>query len=98
MDAEETDESPQYPYLGPSLSEESESITTDVREEDYAASKAVQNSAPLQSPDSSLQRYSEDPTSASVNEKENPDNKSYAAPLSLAVIPGMCYSLYWKTA
>ncbi|XP_058038818.1 receptor tyrosine-protein kinase erbB-2 isoform X3 [Ahaetulla prasina] len=87
MDAEETEESPQYPYLGPSLSEESESITTDVHEEDYAASKAVQTSAPLQSPDSSLQRYSEDPTGASVNEKEDPDNKSYAVPLSLAVIP-----------
>uniref|UniRef100_A0A0F7Z597 Receptor protein-tyrosine kinase n=2 Tax=Crotalus adamanteus TaxID=8729 RepID=A0A0F7Z597_CROAD len=87
MDAGETEESPQYPYLGPSLSEESESITSDLREEDYTASKAVQNSAPLQAPDCSLQRYSEDPTSASLNEKENPDNKSYTTPLTLAVIP-----------
>ncbi|XP_013908967.1 PREDICTED: receptor tyrosine-protein kinase erbB-2 [Thamnophis sirtalis] len=87
LDAEEAEESPQYPYLGPPLSEESESIPTDVREEDYAASKAGQNSAPLQSPDSFLQRYSEDPTSPAINEKENPDNKSYATPLSLALIP-----------
>ncbi|XP_062994522.1 receptor tyrosine-protein kinase erbB-2 [Elgaria multicarinata webbii] len=86
MDAEETEESAQYPYLGSSLSEEPESVNPDLLEEDCAVSKALQKPALLQEP-ATLQRYSEDPTSASVKQNESLDAKSCSSPEPSGVIP-----------
>ncbi|XP_053119567.1 receptor tyrosine-protein kinase erbB-2 isoform X2 [Hemicordylus capensis] len=86
IDAEDTEGSAQCPYLGPSLSEESEPVTPDLLEGDYAASKVLQY-LPLPQEPCTLHHYTEDPTGASVNENESPEAKSYNSPTHTAVVP-----------
>uniref|UniRef100_A0A670JV61 Receptor protein-tyrosine kinase n=1 Tax=Podarcis muralis TaxID=64176 RepID=A0A670JV61_PODMU len=39
---------------------------------------------------STLQRYCEDPTGASINENESPEAKNYNSPVPCSMVPGMC--------
>lgn len=87
MDAEETEDSAHYPYLGKALLEQSKGPTPDMFDRDYVASKALQ-SPPVREA-STLQRYSEDPTSVSSDKNEGPESESYISPSSCSTAPGM---------
>ncbi|KAF7239165.1 Receptor tyrosine-protein kinase erbB-2 [Varanus komodoensis] len=78
MDAEETEESAQY--LGSSFSKESDGVP-DLLKEECAASKAPQKEP------GTLQRYSEDPTSAAAKQNDSLDVKSCSSPEPSDVVP-----------
>lgn len=89
MDAEESEESSQYPYLGPPLSKEAESVAPDLLERDYAADKGLLTlPLPLPQDPGTPHRYSEDPTSPTMSD-ESPETRSYGSPSPSGVIPGM---------
>uniref|UniRef100_A0A670JVB9 Receptor tyrosine-protein kinase erbB-2 n=1 Tax=Podarcis muralis TaxID=64176 RepID=A0A670JVB9_PODMU len=76
MDEDEPEQAAQYPYLGPPLLEEPGAVIPDLLEGDYTGS--------------TLQRYCEDPTGASINENESPEAKNYNSPVPCSMVPGMC--------
>ncbi|XP_033024819.1 receptor tyrosine-protein kinase erbB-2 [Lacerta agilis] len=73
MDEDEPEQPAQYPYLGPPLLEEPGAVIPDLLEGDYTGS--------------TLQRYCEDPTGASINENESPEAKNYNSPVPCSMVP-----------
>ncbi|XP_026510532.1 receptor tyrosine-protein kinase erbB-2 [Terrapene carolina triunguis] len=85
VDAEEAEDSAHYPYLGQALLEQSEGPTPDTFDRDSVASKALQSPPALEA--STLQRYSEDPTSISSDKNEGPEAESHISPASCSIAP-----------
>lgn len=86
MNTEETEEPCPYPYPGQALPEQSEGSAPDSMDGDYASNKALQ-SLPAREM-STLQRYSEDPTSILSDENKGLEADSYVTPTSRSVAPG----------
>ncbi|KYO44248.1 receptor tyrosine-protein kinase erbB-2 isoform B [Alligator mississippiensis] len=85
VNTEETEEPCPYPYPGQALPEQSEGSAPDSMDGDYASNKALQ-SLPAREM-STLQRYSEDPTSILSDENKGLEADSYVTPTSRSVAP-----------
>ncbi|KAL8175866.1 UNVERIFIED_CONTAM: hypothetical protein K2H54_011107 [Gekko kuhli] len=82
---EEAEEEAQSPYLGSDLPEHLEPAPLHTLEDDYAGRKPPWMPPP-QEP-TTLQRYSEDPTSAPMSENESLEAKNYSSPVPCGVVP-----------
>nr|XP_056720669.1 receptor tyrosine-protein kinase erbB-2-like [Euleptes europaea] len=80
----EGEASAQYPYLGPDLPEHLEPNLLHSLEDDYTGRKLLRMLPPEPG---TLQRYSEDPTSALMDENESLEAKNYCSPAPCGVVP-----------